>query len=295
MKRTLVIATLSAALLTAAASPAAAATGAAYLRAHQLKSGGLAETGGVAGITLTEWGVMALRAAGSNPTTMHRPGGKTPVSYLAGDVRHWTNAYSIERGILAAVALRKSPTTFGGRNLITALRNLVTPSTGRIGAYANSTYWGALALRGANQKLPTHTVRFIETHQQTGGGWSYLPQMPAGADSNDTSAAILALHAAGVACSNTHVKRGLAYLASVHVNGGGYPLLAHGAADSQSTAWAVQARRSCGLKNTAALKWLAARHAADGSYYYAPGNHQTPVFVTGQVLPATNSRWYPIR
>ena len=39
---------------------------------------------------------------------------------------------------------------------------------------------------------------------------------------------------------------------------------------------------------------FAARHAADGSYFYAPGNHQTPVFVTSQVIPATNGRYYPV-
>ena len=78
-----------------------------------------------------------------------------------------------------------------------------------------------IALRGANQKLPTHTVAYIETHQQIGGGCPYLPNKPAGADSNDTAAAILAMHAGGVACSKSDVKRGLGYLSSAHVNGGG--------------------------------------------------------------------------
>jgi hypothetical protein len=294
MKRIALALTLLTLSLAATAPALAAGSGVNYVRNHQTASGGIAETGGVPGVTLTEWSVMALRAAGGTPAALRRPGGKTPVSFLASGVRQWSGAYALERGILAVIALQHKPTTFGGRNLITALRSQVAPSTGRIGAYANSTYWGVMAFKAAGQPLPARSIAYIESHQQSNGGYSYLPQMPAGADSNDTAAAIMAMRSAGVPCSNTHIKRALGYLANVHIGGGGYPLLPGGAADSQSTSWAIQARLSCSLKNTAAQAWLAARHAADGSYFYAPGNHQTPVFVTAQVLPATNGRHYPI-
>lgn len=295
MRRTLLIPALLTASLAAAAPAMAAGSAVNYVRSHQTTSGGIAETGGIPGVTLTEWSVMALRAAGGTPAALRRPGGKTPVTFLASGVRKWSDAYAYERGILAIVALQHNPSTFGGRNVITALRNTVAPSTGRIGSYANSTYWGVMALKAAGQALPAKSIAYIESHQQSNGGYSYLPQMPAGADSNDTAAAILAMRAAGIPCSNTHIKRGFGYLGNVHIGGGGYPLLPGGAADSQSTSWAIQARLSCKLKNTAAQAWLAARHAADGSYFYSPGNHQTPVFVTSQVIPATNGRYYPVR
>ena len=279
----------------ALAAPALATSGVTYLRNHQTVSGGFANPGSPAGVTTTEWAVMGIRAAGSNPATMRRAGGKTPVGFLASSVRSWSGAYALERGILAVVALRLNPAKFAGRNLIKALRAQVVPASGRIGAYANSTFWGVLALRGAGQPLPARSISYIKGRQQSNGGYSYLPTKPAGADSNDTAAAIMAMRAGGLPCSDVHIRRALGYLATAHIGGGGYSLLPHGSADSQSTSWAVQARRSCGLKNTAALAWLGARHSADGSYFYAPGDHQTPSFVTGQVLPATNGSSTPIR
>jgi hypothetical protein len=295
MKRVTLTAALVVTAAFATAAPAMASSGVAYLRSHQTASGGFANPGSPAGVTTTEWAVMGLRAAGINPTAMRRPGGKTPVGFLATSSRSWSGAYALERGILGVVALRLNPAKFAGRNLIKALRAQVVPASGRIGAYANSTFWGVIALRGARQTLPTHSIAYIKGRQQSNGGYSYLPTKPAGADSNDTAAAIMAMHAGGVPCSDVHIRRAIGYLSTTHIGGGGYALLPHGAADSQSTSWAVQARRACGLKNAAALRWLGARHSGDGSYYYAPGNHQTPTFVTGQVLPATNGKFYPVR
>ena len=225
----------------AVAAPAMATSGVTYIRNHQTASGGFANPGSPAGVTTTEWAVMGLRAAGVNPAAIRRPGGKTPVGFLATSSKSWSDAYALERGILAVVALRLNPAKFAGRNLIKALRNQVVPSSGRIGAYANSTFWGVLALRGARQSLPLRSVAYIKGRQQANGGYSYLPTKPAGADSNDTAAAIMAMHSAGVPCSDVHIRRALGYLATAHIGGGGYALLPHGSADSQSTSWAVQA------------------------------------------------------
>ena len=123
------------------------------------------------------------------------------------------------------VALRLNPAKFAGRNLIKALRAQVVPASGRIGAYANSTFWGVIALRGARQTLPTHSIAYIKGRQQSNGGYSYLPTKPAGADSNDTAAAIMAMHAGGVPCSDVHIQRAIGYLSTTHIGGGGYALL----------------------------------------------------------------------
>jgi hypothetical protein len=281
--------------LLATAAPAFAASGASYLERHLTASGGIAEQGQPPTVGITEWAVMGLRAAGQNPAALHRAGGRTPTHYLASHAGGWSDAYQIEKGILGAVALHADPHSFGGRNLVQALRNRVHPSSGRIGNFANSTYWGALAFAGAREHLPARTVHWIEGRQQRNGGFSYLSTTPAGADSNDTAAAVLALRAAGVPCRNHHIGRAYAYLKTAQGPGHGYALLPGGSADSQSTSWAVQARAACSLKNTGARAWLAARRSSNGSYFYSPGDHQTPVFVTSQVLPATNRRHYPIR
>jgi iron complex transport system substrate-binding protein len=289
------ILTLALAALLSTAAPAFAASGAGYLESHLTASGGIAEQGQPPTVGITEWAVMALRAAGVNPAALHRAGGRTPTHYLASHAAGWSDAFQIEKGILGAVALHADPHSFGGRNLVQALRNRVHPSSGRIGNFANSTYWGALAFAGAREHLPTHTVHWIESRQQADGGFSYLSTTPAGADSNDTAAAVMALRAAGVPCSNHHLGRAYAYMKTAQGPGHGYALLPGGSADSQSTSWVVQARAACSLKNTGARAWLAARRSSNGSYFYSPGNHQTPVFVTSQVLPATNGRHYPVR
>jgi hypothetical protein len=292
MKRILPIAL---AALLASAAPAFGASGARYLESHLTASGGIAEQGQPPTVGVTEWAVMGLRAAGINPGALRRAGGRTPTHYLASHAAGWSNAFQIEKGILAAVALGADPHAFGGRSLVQALRNRVHPSSGRIGNFANSTYWGALAFAAAREHQPARTVHWIESRQQSNGGFSYLSTTPAGADSNDTAAAVMALRAAGVPCRNHHLGRAYAYMKTAQGPGHGYSLLPGGSADSQSTSWVIQARAACSLKNSGARAWLAARQASNGSYFYSPGNHQTPVFVTAQVLPAANGRHYPIR
>ena len=53
-----------------------------------------------------------------NPRTMRRPGGHTPVYFMAAHVSEFDDAYSLSRGILAVVAMGRTPYAFGGRNLV---------------------------------------------------------------------------------------------------------------------------------------------------------------------------------
>jgi hypothetical protein len=197
-------------LATAAAANAATATH--YLLSRQTASGGFAEAGsGRPSAVVTEWTVMGLRAAGIAPARVHRSGGKTVIAYLASRAASWKDAYDLERGILAVVAARRNPSAFAGRNLVAALRGKIG-SRGGIGPAANSTYWGVLALRAARSPVPARTLSYIRSrrHRNGGYGWS----ISAAPDSNDTAAAVLALHAAGVGCGNLAISRGLAYLRS---------------------------------------------------------------------------------
>jgi hypothetical protein len=281
------------ALVLIAAPAALAADGAQYLLSRQTASGGFAESGsGTATGTLTEWTVMGLRAAGVAAGSVHRSGGHTATAYLAGRARLWGNAYELERGILAVVAIGRNPASFAGRNLVAALRARIG-SHGGIGPAANSTYWGALALRAARSPIPARTVRYMMNRRHQNGGYGWAPG--AAPDSNDTAAAVLALHAAGVGCRNTAIARGFGYLGAAQTASHGYALLPGGAADSQSTSWAIQARHACGLRNRHSRAWLLARELPNGAFNYQPGTTITPAFVTAQVLPAVHGKWYPIR
>jgi hypothetical protein len=282
------------ALATLAFAPAAqAGTGASYLLSHQRPSGGIAEAGTrKANVSLTEWAAMGLRAAGRSPGRARRPGGRTMTTYLAHHASAWRNAFALERGILAVVAIGKNPRNFADRNLVTALRRRID-ADGVIGGTQNSTYWGVLALRAAGVPAPSGSMAVIRGAQRSNGGYSWSGS--AAPDADDTSAAVMGLRAAGASCASRSVAHAYDYLATVQTPSHGYALLPGSAANSQSTSWAVQARHRCGLRNRRALAWLHARQLPSGAYNYQPGLTTTPVWVTGQVLPAVNGRAYPIR
>jgi hypothetical protein len=289
IRRTLIL-TVSLLALTAQLSQAAG--GGDYLASRQTLSGGFAEPGGSASVSLTEWAVMGLAAADRNPAAMHRSGGKTPTAFLAAHARGWHDAYSLERGILAVVALGKNPASFAGRNLVRSLRSTVA-ANGRIGSFSNSTYWGVLAFRAAGATLPSRSLAYIRSLQGTAGGYGYAPGT--GADSNDTAAAVMALRAGGIPCAWKAVAHAYDYMHGLQRSDLGYGLTASSGSDSQSTSWVIQARIKCGLVNTGALGYLANRKRTNGSYEYRSGLVQTPAWVTAQVLPAVNGRAYPIR
>jgi len=282
--------TLAATLL--AAPQAQAANGAKYLASRLTKSGGFAEPGGSASVSLTQWTVMALRAADRDPSRMKRAGGKTPTAFLAKRAKTWDDAYALERGILAVVALGKNPRSFGGVDLVKRLRAKIA-SNGRIGKYANSTYWGVLALKAARSSIPVKSLNFIRSRQRANGGYAY--SSAAAPDSNDTAAAVMALRAGGIPCSWRAVDKAYDFMKSLQRSDGGYALGGTSGSDSQSTGWVMQARIKCGLGNTRALAYLRARQRPSGLFEYRAGLVQTPVWVTAQVVPAIRGRAYPIR
>jgi Prenyltransferase and squalene oxidase repeat len=291
--KTLTTIVLALTLLLTTAAAAEAATAVDYLRSRQTASGGFSEAGSsTPSAVVTEWTMMGLRAAGVAPGAVHRGGGKTAIAFLASRSGGWSNAYNLERGILAVVAARYNPKVFAGRNLVAALRAKIG-SHGGIGPAANSTYWGVLALRAAGSPVPARTLSYIRSRRHRNGGYAWSKS--AAPDSNDTAAAVLALHAAGVGCGDVAIRRGLAYIRSAQGASHGYALLPGSSADSQSTSWAIQARHACGLRNARARAWLLARRLPSGAYNYQPGSTVTPAFVTAQVLPAVHGRWYPVR
>jgi hypothetical protein len=291
MRRTILTIVALAAL--AAPATASAASGADYLATRLQPGGGFAEAGSSNGsVALTAWAVMGLTAAGRHPENMRRPGGHTPVYFMAAHVKQFDDAYSLARAILAVVAMNRTPYAFGGRNLVASLRTKIA-SNGRIGLYQNSTYWGVLALRAAGSPVPTASLNFIRSAQQSNGGYSW--QGGAAPDSNDTAAAVMALRSSGIPCEWNAVAHAYSYMHALQRSDHGYALTPSGAADSQSTSWVIQARRKCGLPNSGALSYLFARQLPNGGFNYQPGRTVTPAWVTSQVLPATNGRSYPIR
>ena len=102
-------------------------------------------------------------------------------------------------------------------------------------------------------------------------------------DTDDTAAAVQALAAAGV--HGPSIVRALAFLRMRERPDGGFELQPGTGSNVQSTSWAIQA-------------FIAARTkapAADGSLRFSPRYATTPLWVSGQALPALERRPFPLR
>jgi hypothetical protein len=189
-------------LAVAAMAVALAASPVAFLESRQGADGGFAEAGGQAGPALTSWAVLGLRAAGADDPSA--------LAYLRSQETHLTSSTDVALVALAEKALGARPDA-----LLAALRAAERPN-GEIGPSLNSTYWAVLALGAA----PRGTARFILAHQTKDGGFSWAAGVQA--DSNDTAAALEALHVAGV--TGPPVARAARFLLSFQNPDGGFEL-----------------------------------------------------------------------
>ncbi|MGH3002553.1 MAG: hypothetical protein ACRDM1_07850 [Gaiellaceae bacterium] len=112
------------------------------------------------------------------------------------------------------------------------------------------------------------------------------------ADSNDTAAALEALHVAHV--RGAPVTRALRFLRTFENKDGGFELSHGRGSDAQSTAWAIQGLVAAGRKPPrSAFAYLAKLRRPDGSYRYSTRYVTTPVWVTSQVLLALAEKPLP--
>ena len=150
-------------------------------------------------------------AAGS----VHRSGGRTDDD-LPGAPRRQRGGTPTSSSAASSRSSRSAATraAFAGRNLVTALRAQHRRRTAAIGATANSTYWGVLALRAAGVvRARQRSLAYIRGRQHRNGGYAWSAR--AAPDSNDTAAAVLALHAAaGESCGGRSVAHAFGYLAT---------------------------------------------------------------------------------
>jgi prenyltransferase beta subunit len=130
-------------------------------------------------------------------------------------------------------------------------------------------------------------------HVQTGtGGFPWARGVRA--DTDDTSAAVQALVAAGV--RGKAVGRAVAYIRARENPDGGFSLQPGGRSNAQSTAWAIQALLAAGGKPpAAAFRYLKTLQRRDGSVRYSAQYATTPLWVSAQALPAFMRRSFPLR
>lgn len=233
-----------------------------FVQSHAA-DGGFAESGGTPDALLTAWAVLGLRAAGA--------GAPGSLDYLHSQESSLTSSNDVALVALAEEAL-------GDRNPA-LLARLQVRASGQIGESLNSTYWGVLALGRSSAA----TTRFMLRQQTKAGGFAWY--LHGQADSNDTAAAVEALHVAGV--HGAPMTRAVRFLRTFQNKDGGFELTHGRGSDAQSTAWAIQGFVAAGVAPPHnAFRYLAKLRRPDGSFRYSAKYVTTPVWVTSQVLAA---------
>ena len=254
------------------AGPARAAARAgpvSYLVATQRADGGWGlGPGETSSAESTGWVVIGLAAARAPASAIAR--GAEWIRTHEGQIQ---TPGDLERTILALAAARAP---LGG--LVERL-DRQRRANGSFDGQANWTAFAILAQRAAGAPIDDERA-WLERQQNADGGFGFA-QRGDPSDIDDTAGAVEALVAAGAP-----VARATRFLERAENPDGGFPLEPGGDSNAQSTAWAVQALLAARAPVSRPLDWLAARISSAGAVDYAPGNAQTPVWVTGEALAA---------
>lgn len=287
---------------TASASPSARAAltrGVEYLISAQKSDGGFGQQAGAPTTEMfTSWSAIGLAAAGRSPLSVQRDG-HTVANALAAGAASLSGVGAIERTILALHACGLPDRTLGGHDLAAELaRN--RRRDGSIDEEVNHTAFGILAMRALGDPARGPAIqdagRWLAAQQNADGGFSFGPRGDP-SDVDDTAAVVQALVAAGDLSPRT-IARATSYLRHAENRDGGFPQEPGQESNASSTAWAIQGLLAAGAPLArgarSPIAYLEGLLAPDGSFRYASGVTQTPVWETAEVLPALADRPFPI-
>jgi len=275
-----------------AATPAQKAT--AYLVKAQNRDGGFGASGSGASSPLyTGWAGLGLGSAAWNPQDLKRPGGRSLASYVRRRAGSPGDIGAIERTVLLAKVAGLSPRSFGGRNLVAAIKAR-RRQDGSISGFVSYTAFGVLALRAAGTSAGGSTVRWLVGSQNSDGGFGLTRS--AASDSDMTGGVLQALRAVGRG-GGPAARRAAGWLVANQNGDGGFGMFKGRPSNAQSTAYAVQGLIAAGAGGGAvsrARSYLARLQRRDGSVAYSSSSTQTPVWVTAQALMALQGKPFPI-
>lgn len=270
----------------------------AYLLAQQQGDGSIGGVGGSVEV------MMALGANRIDPATLRPAAGGA--SLLAQVVEHGP-AYSTE-GVAAAGKLAVALSTADACWPAGALTppDYADPETGLMSEDAGFLAWALLGSYALDLAPPAANVQALLDLALDEGGWEWSPGW--GADSNTTAVALQALAAAGVDADEPAVVAGLAFLAAVQSDEGGFSYAlddgGRGLADANSTAYAVQALLAWGADVGAPewqraqggpLEFLMARQDESGALGWQASYPDANLLATTQAIPALLGHAYPVR
>lgn len=198
--------------------------------------------GSIGSFATSSWAVMAIAAAENDPN-MWAKEGDSVAQYLKNNMGLLSSCSDYARFTLSMVAAREDPQNVNGINLVEQLGSFFDGNQFGDPEILSDDYWTVIALISSgiykdDEKIQT-TVDFIITHQDPSGGWSYDAACMWGVDVDSTSAAIMALIAAGESSSSPAIVNGLSYIKSTQDSSGGFNSGWGSSAETDS--WATQA------------------------------------------------------
>lgn len=230
----------------------AAMRGLEWLRGQQ------GDDGGFGTLDLTSRAVLAIAAAGEDPSTWVSGTRPSPLDYLESRVDELDTAGKPGRLLQAVAASSGNPYNFGGRNLVDALSSFYDSATGQYDS-AGNIWEHALAMMGLVAEweiVPTEAIAWLKMQQNADGGWGWAAGSDS--DSNSTSLSVQVLIPAGEPSASLVILDALAYLAGQQNSDGGFPWVKPSAwgtdSDSNSTAILTQGLLAAG-ENPAGITW----------------------------------------
>ena len=258
-----------------------------YLRNRQ------AWDGSIGGFSVSAWAAMALAAANEDA---HDWGNL--VSYLNDNIDRLDEktATDWERYALAVVACEEDPRSFGGIDFVAKIEGFYDGTQLGNTAILYDDVFGILALISCGVDADTSLVQqvkaYISSQQQENGGWG---------DVDATSAAVMALVAAGENPQSASLTDAVAFIKTKQIGSGGFQ--SWGTANAASTAWTISALVAVGedpmsdaWKNNgkSPVDFLISLQRQDGGFNWAVGQNMNSEWMTSYIIPALLGKPYPI-
>jgi iron complex transport system substrate-binding protein len=268
-----------------------------YITTAQFTDGGFAESNMVEGSIGTTWfAVTAISSAGENPQTW-KVNGTSPLDYWNSLQDDSDGTGEMAKKITYLVLFGIDPHNYNEHDYVADLKTKVK-SSGKIGDFIYTTYWGIFGLVAAGEDVST-SVAWLKQQQQSDGGFAWAEGGVS--DSDDTAASIMALIAGGVNPNDQVITKAVQYLRDVQEPTGGFNYGYYSESNLASTAWVIQAFAACGVdpvtvttNGNSPVDYLLSLQQADGSFKYTEYVVDSPVSMTARAITALTGKSYPI-
>jgi iron complex transport system substrate-binding protein len=268
-----------------------------YISSAQFPDGGFAESSMAEGSIGTTWfAVTAISSADEDPLTW-KVNGTSPLDYWNSIQDDSGGTGEMAKKITYLVLFGIDSHNYNGHDYVADLKSKVK-SSGEIGDFVYTTYWGIFGLTAAGEDVST-SVDWLKKQQQADGGFAWAEGGVS--DSDDTAASIMALIAGGVSPDGPVITRAVQYLRDVQEPTGGFNYGYYSESNLASTAWVIQALTACGVdpatvtnNGKSPVDYLLSLQQADGSFKYTEYVVDSPVSMTSRAVTALSGKPYPI-